>query len=216
MPGHGSPDAEPDDGRLGDRRVPDPIPEAVAQAAGQAEDIPAFADVDAGEEDPLVRLELHFERAADRIHGPEDRGVGRKRRRFGSGGPFAVTKSNSVVTEGAANPRARSTASSSCASTEDSSASISDASIPSATSRARCTTMRIALLPLVQLLLGSVALRIALVVPVPAVGGRFHQHGPASRPRRHDHVLHARGRRDDVVAVDGHVGECVALGPALE
>ena len=62
-PGHGRTDTEPDDRRLGDRRVPDPVPEAVAQAAGQAEDVAAFTDVDAGEEDPLVRLQLRFEGA---------------------------------------------------------------------------------------------------------------------------------------------------------
>ena len=37
----------------------------------------------------------------------------------------------------------------------------------------------IAFLPLLQLHLGAVALGVALVVPMPAIGGRFHEDGPA-------------------------------------
>ena len=58
MPGHGRTDGEPDDRRLRDRRVADPVAEALAQPAGQAEHVAALADVDAGQEHALVGLQL--------------------------------------------------------------------------------------------------------------------------------------------------------------
>ncbi len=80
--GHRRAHAEPHDGRLGDRRVAHPVAEPVAQAAGEAEDVAALADVDAGHEHAVVGLELRFERRADGVHSPEHRRIALGRSRL--------------------------------------------------------------------------------------------------------------------------------------
>ena len=58
MPAMAAPTAEPDDRRLGDRRVADPLAEPVAQPPGEAEHVATRPDVDAGDEHAVVGLEL--------------------------------------------------------------------------------------------------------------------------------------------------------------
>ena len=82
-PGHGRADAEAHDRRLGDRRVADAVAEPVVQAPREPEDVAARADVDAGDEDPVVVGQLGLERVVDGVHGAEDRGVVGRGRRLG-------------------------------------------------------------------------------------------------------------------------------------
>ena len=75
---------------------------------------------------------------------------------------------------------------------------------------------RVAGLPLLHLVGRSIALRVALVVTVPPVGGGLHHDGAAPVAHRIDDLAHRRRGGNDVVAVDRHVVEPVAGGPVLE
>ena len=98
MPAIAAPTPRPDDRGLGDRRVAHAVAEPVVQAARQPEHVAAGADVDAGDEHPVVAGELGLERGADRVHGAEHRRVGRRRRRLGRVAVAArTTKSVSVA-----------------------------------------------------------------------------------------------------------------------
>jgi hypothetical protein len=114
--GHGRAHAEADHGGLGDGRVPHPVAEAVVQAAHEPEHVAPGADVDAGDEDPLVGLELRLQRAADGVHGAEHGGVVRHRRRLGSLGAGPQHEVEQRATGGSSSSRrASSTAASSSA-----------------------------------------------------------------------------------------------------
>ena len=81
---------------------------------------------------------------------------------------------------------------------------------------ARADEQRVACFPLADLVGRSVALRVAFVVTVPAVGGRLDDDGTASGARRLDHRAHRGRGRHDVVAVDRDVVDAVAGGAPLE
>ena len=80
--GHRRTDPEPDDRRLGDRRVAHARPEPIGQAPGQPEDVAPRPHVDAGDEDPVVTGQFRLERGADGVHGAERRGIVVRRRRL--------------------------------------------------------------------------------------------------------------------------------------
>jgi hypothetical protein len=65
---------------------------------------------------------------------------------------------------------------------------------------------RVTRLPLPDLLRRPVALGVALVVAVPAVGGGLDHRGALAGPGRQDHVGHRAGDGHHVVAVDRDVG----------
>ena len=75
---------------------------------------------------------------------------------------------------------------------------------------------RVARVPRLHLVGRAVALRVTLVVAVPAVGGRLHDGGPAPAPDGLDHLLHGRRGGHDVVAVHRDVVDPVAGGATLE
>ena len=107
MPGHRRADAEAHDRRLRDRRVAHAVAEPVAEAAGEAEDVAAGADVDAGDEHPVVGGELGLERVVDRVHRAEHRRVGGGAGGSGRDGRGRSTKSNSVAGGRAGEPPGR-------------------------------------------------------------------------------------------------------------
>ena len=92
-----------------------PVAEPSCRPRVRPNTLPPVADVDAGDEHPVVAGELGFERGADRVHGAEDSA----RRRPAAAGSAtrrsrrAATKSVSVAAVGLASRRAASTASSS-------------------------------------------------------------------------------------------------------
>ena len=89
-------------------RVAHPVAELVVQPAGEAEDVAAGADVDAGDEHPLVGRQLGLERGADGVHRAEHRGVGGQRRRArATDGRARTTKSPSVDARGRLEPAGR-------------------------------------------------------------------------------------------------------------
>ncbi len=78
---HRRANTEADDCRLGDRGVAHPVTELVGEPPGEPEDVASGADVDSGDEHPVVLGELHFQGRADGVHGPEHRRmIGRRRR----------------------------------------------------------------------------------------------------------------------------------------
>ena len=219
-PGHRRADAEAHDRGLRDRRVAHPVAEPVAQAAGEAEDVAAVADVDAGDEHPLVGGQLGLERVVDGVHraehrrvvgraaaargasgrGPGDEVEQRRRRRAGQrpGGLDGVVELLRPPT-----PRARAIASS---------------PTPAAAEPGGVDDERVALLPLVAAprASGSAAGR-------PRSGratGRWRPRRSTGPPpvahRRRPRRAIADGGGHDVVAVDGDVVDAVAGGPALE
>ena len=184
---HRGADAEPDDRALRDRRVAHAVAEAVVQAAHQTEHVAARGHVDAGDEDPLVRRQLHLERGADRVHRPEDRRVGGRCRRLGALGPgtrHEVVEARDRGRRAAHGPR--STAASSSRATSVSIAVSTASSTPADRSRSACTSERVARVPLVLLVRRSVPLGVTLVVAVPPVGRRLDEDraGTGSRARR--------------------------------
>ena len=214
---HRGADTEADDRALGDRGVADAIAEAVVQAARQPEHVAAGRDVDSRDEHPLVAGQLGFERGADRVHGAEHRrhrwpAPAVRRARVAA----RTTKSVRVVGAGAVSRRAASTASSSSCPTADcidSSVVVGDAR---RSEPARVDEQRVARFPLPDLVGRSVALWVAFVVTVPAVGRGLDDDGTAPGARRADHRVHRGGRRHDVVAVDRDVVDAIAGAALLE
>ena len=197
---HRRADAEADDRGLGDRRVADAVAEPVAQPAGEPEDVAAGADVDPGDEHPLVAGQLGFERGADRVHGAEHRRVRSAaaaapaapasgattksvKRVAGRARPGAGARVDGVVELGGDRRRQRLDRRSS--------------STPADRSRVAWTSERVARLPLVHLVGRPVALRVALVVAVPAVGRRLDdgRAAPGRAPRRRRRASRPRSRR---------------------
>ena len=121
-----------------------------------------------------------------------------------------------VAGSGAGIRRASSTAASRSSATLDSRACNSASPTPAQTEPGLVHEERVTGLPPLDLLGGPVALRVALVVTVPAERRRLEDRGTSPRPHGGDHVLHGRRRRHHVVAVDGGVGDAVPGGPALE
>ncbi len=178
--GHGRTHAQPDDGRLGDRGVAHPVAELVGQAPGEPEDVAAGADVDAGHEDPVVLGQLGFERGVDGVHGAEHRRIVGRRGwlRPAPAWPAAtksVKRGGRRVGQPAGGldrlvelrrpPRTRA-------------ALISSSPTPASRSRASWTSSGSRASHSLDLLGRPVALGVALVVAVPAVGGRL-DHGRA-------------------------------------
>ena len=195
--GHRGADAEADDRALGDRGVADAIAEAVVQPARQAEHVAAGRDVDARDEHALVARELGFERA---IGSRPWCGTPARRRRVPAARrarvSVATTKSVSVAAAGAGSRRAASTASSSSCATDDSHGFERVVGDAVRSEAARADEQRIARLPLADLVGRSVALRVAFVVTVPAVGGGLDDDRTAAGAGRLDHRRHrGRGRR---------------------
>ena len=186
MPGHRRADAEAHDRGLRDRRVADAVAEPVVEAPGEAEHVAAGADVDARDEHPLVGGELGFERVVDRVHRAEHRRVGVGARRLGTRRSRAgATKSNSVAggrAGRALGPRRRPRRARRPPTTR--SAAIASSPTPAARSRRGVDDERVARLPLLHLLGRPVALRVALVVAVPAVGGGLDDRRAARRRGR--------------------------------
>ena len=215
---HRRADAEADDRALGDRRVADPIAEAVVQAARQAEHVAAGRDVDAGDEDALVARELDFERGADRVHRAEHRSIGGRRGRLGPFGSGRVTKSNRLAGRGRASSAApRRPASSSSRATDACIAFervVGDtrgrASGPRAPAAGRALATPPALRPI-----GSAAGRLrsdrASGTSPPRRSRVRARRGPRSTT-----VVHRGRGRDDVVAVDRDVVDAVAGRALLE
>ena len=182
---HGRSDGEPDDRRLRDGGVADPVAEAFAQAAGEPEHVAALAHVDAGDEHAVVALELGLERGADGVHGAELRRFPGRRRRLGDRRPFPDDEVEEGGRRGGATAcaparrprRARSA-------TDFSSASISASLMPAIEQPLAVEHKRVTFLPRAQLLRRAVALRVALVVAVPAVGGRLDDDRARTRPAR--------------------------------
>ena len=182
--------------------------------------LPPAADVDAGDEHPLVGGELGLERVVDRVHRAEHRRVGGRRRRLGPVGPRRGRRSRAAsAAAGVGEPpggldgvvelaRDRRLAA------PRSSSSATPASI-GAGARGRASGSRASHSS--HLVGRPVALRVALVVAVPAVGrGLDDRRDRAPARTRVDHVVHRRGGRDDVVAVDRDVVDAVAGGALLE
>ena len=140
-------------------------------------------------------------------------------RRLGPLGPRAGRRSrSSVATAGAGSRRAASTASSSSRATDACSASsvvVGDAGRPQ--SRRACTSSGSRASHSCTSSADPVALGVAFVVAVPAVGRGLDDDGTAVRRGRASTTsLHRRGGRDDVVAVDRDVVDAVAGGALLE
>ncbi len=74
----------------------------------------------------------------------------------------------------------------------------------------------VAALPIPDLLRRPVALGVAFVVAVPAVGGRLDERRSPAFPNGLDRFLHGGGRGDYVVAVHGHVVDSVSRRPLLQ
>ncbi len=185
---HRGADAEADDRALGDGRVADAIAEAVVQTAHQAEHVAAGRDVDPRDEHTLVARELGFERGSDRVHRAELRRVGRRGRAArGVRVAARTTKSVSVAAAGGDKRRARLDRVVELARDRrlhGFERVVGDARRPEP---ARADEQRVACLPLLELIGRSVALRVAFVMTVPAVGGGLDDDGTASRrapPRR--------------------------------
>ena len=182
-PGHGGADAEPDDRRLGDRRVAHPVAELLAQPPGEPEDVAAVADVDAGDEHALVGGQLDLEGGADGVHGAEHAarrpaGAGARRSPVGPGRRsrrrelVAGLDSRAGRLDGAVELGGDRRL-------ERLDLVVADAGLPEP---GRVPEERVARLPLGDLLGRPVALRVALVVAVPAVGGGLDEGGPAAGP----------------------------------
>ena len=160
-------------------------PNSIVQSSCQPEHVAAGTDVDPGDEHAIVGGELGVERGADRIHGAEHR----RRRRGGGGGSACAglgrtTKSVSVAAAGGFEaPR------------------LVDRFVQLACDRRlqrrdlvvgdacgqellRVEDERIARFPVVHLVGRSVALRVAFVVTVPAIGGGLDDGGTASAADR--------------------------------
>ena len=151
--GHGRADADAHDRRLGDRRVADAIAEAVVQAAHQPEHVAAGADVDAGDEHPLVAG-----RARPRGRRGSRPWCGRSARpsaRLGGSGSCGrgrTTKSCRPSALGRASSRAARRRRRAPAATEASSASMHVVGDRRPIAEPRCVhEQRVALLPLAQL-----------------------------------------------------------------
>ena len=180
--------------------------------------LPPARDVDARDEHAVVVGELGFERGADRVHRAEHRrvvGAGAAARR--ASGRGRVTKSDSVAAAGACQPpgrldrvvelvRDRRLQRARCVSS----------SMPADRSTRAWTSSGSRASHASHLVGRSVALRVAFVVAVPAVGGGLDDGGPASGADGLDHVVHRGRGRDDVVAVDRDVVDAVAGGALLE
>ena len=195
MPAMAAPTPSPTIGGLGDRRVADPVAEALAQPPGQAEHVAALADVDRRPGRPARRRPARPRARRGRrpwcgTTGASAGGAG------GSAccGPGRARRSRRACS---ATARAQSRAparrrSSSSASTDDSSRVdlvVVDAGLEQP---APVHDQRVALLPLRHLLGRPVALGVALVVTVPAVGGRLDEDGSAAARAACDDVAHGR------------------------
>jgi hypothetical protein len=84
--GHRGADAEPDDRALGDRRVAHAVAERSCRPRVRPNTLPPAADVDPGDEHPLVAGELASSAVADRVHRAEHR----EHRRRGGGSARSV------------------------------------------------------------------------------------------------------------------------------
>ncbi|GIU86514.1 MAG: hypothetical protein KatS3mg009_1029 [Acidimicrobiia bacterium] len=214
--GHRGADAEADDRRLGDGGVADPVAEPLAQAPGQPEHVAALADVDAGEEDALVALELDRERVTDRVHRAELGRTGGRRRGFGVGRAFV----HHVVRErpgvGCRRPPGgveRLVERAPDRGLERLHLPVGDTG---SAQPARVHEQRVAPGPLGDLFLGAVALRVALVVPVVPVGERLDDRRPLARARPLDRPGRRGRDRHHVVPVHRRVGDAVAGRAAFE
>ena len=214
--GHGRADAQAHDGRLGDRRVAHPVAEPVAQAPGEPEDVAALADVDAGDEHPVVASSsassASWTASIMRNTGASAGGAG--------GSAYARPRPQDEVGHGgrvgAARPPGR-----------------LDGGVELAGHR-RLQRLQLVVADPGRAEPGLVhqerVTRPSTPRPPRRCGSardrpRSGRASGRSRPRPHrasagphgvDDVLHGVGRRHDVVAVDGDVGDAVAGGPALE
>jgi hypothetical protein len=214
--GHGRSDTEPDDRGLGDRRVEHPLAEALLEAPRQAEDVATVADVDAGDEHALVGGELGLERVVDRVHHPERRVVGRRWRRLVD---LRARAQHEVEQRRRRGRRRRSGGAQGSVEIvvdrrrERVELVVGD---PDPAQHLRVHDDRVVLLPRGELLRGAVPLRVALVVPVPAVRRRLDQDRGATRAGLGRSSRHGGGAGHDVVAVDPQVRQAVAGCPPLE
>ena len=191
MPGHRRADAEAHDRRLRDRRVAHPVAEPVVQAAGEAEDVAAVADVDAGDEHPLVGR-----RARPRARRGWRPSCGRPARPPATAPARAASgrvadhevEQRSTASGSAARGRPRRRASSSRVDRRLERRDRRRRRRPASRRRAACTSERIALAATrCSSSAVAVALRVALVVAVPAVGGGLDDDRAAAGPHAVDH-----------------------------
>ncbi len=183
IPAIAAPTPRPDDRGLGDRRVAHAVAEAVVQPAGEPEHVAARADVDPGDEHPVVGRELGLERVVDRVHRAEDSA---RRRSGGGSGTWAGdgSRSRPRVDDVRSLPTARggSTASSSSAvdaRLERVDGLVVDAGDPAGAAACRTSGSRAS--HSCRSSVGPVALRVALVVAVPPVGRRLDDRRPGAR-----------------------------------
>ena len=186
MPGHGRADAEAHDRRLGDRGVAHPVAEPVAQPAGEPEDVAARRRRRCRPRTPARRS-----RARPRARRGSRPSCGRPARPSATGAGSARTgrgrTTKSVQRRGrrAREPAGRLDGLRRARRPPTPPASRSpSSSIPAARSTRGVHEQRVALLPLAQLVGRPVALRVALVVAVPAVGRRLDDDRAAARRAR--------------------------------
>ena len=150
--------------------------ELLGQAAREPEDVAAGADVDAGDEDAVVLGELGRQGGADGVHGAEHRRVLGRRGRLGPRRPRPARRSPSASRRpGPASRRAASTAPSSERRRRGlQRLELVVARRPPGAARPRAPASGSRRAPLLDLVGRPVALGIALVVAVPAVGGGLH------------------------------------------
>ena len=75
---------------------------------------------------------------------------------------------------------------------------------------------RVALLPLIQFLLGTIPLGVAFVVTMPSVSRRLDNHRASPRPDCVDDACHHVRCCDDIVAVNRDMSDAVAGSPISE
>jgi hypothetical protein len=210
--GHGRADRETHDRSLGDRRVAHAVGKPLVQPAREPEHVAAGADVDARDEDTLVRLELDFECSTNGVHRAEHGRVVGGWRRLDARRPLTQ---HEVVER--ADLRSRQLACRRDGRVEldiDFGLERADRIVVDAGGAQVCRVddQGVLGLPVTHFLGRSVALRISLVVTVPPIGGRLDDHGTVPVADRGHHVGHQRRGAQDVVAVDGHVLDAIARG----
>ena len=179
-PGHRRANTEADDRRLGDRGVAHAVAELVGEPPGQPEDVATGADVDAGDEHPVVLGELELRGRS----GWRPWCGTPARRRAAAAAPSlrswpARRSPSGWPPAGLASRRAASTAPSSAVGhrgLERLDLVVPDARVPKP---GLVDEQRVTSLPLAHLVRRPVALGIAFVVTVPAVGRRLDDGGTA-------------------------------------